>query len=210
MSRYCNGIKLDPCLTEAPELGTNYYYPDPMHVDYYNSKPWAGDADDIYWLELGFAYGSSESAAKHGHAMGITKNGFFSPSGWKPEAKHFVKLLIKQWVLKIQLLRMERMNKDKALTIQQVADILGVHYNTIYSKRHELGFRLPNSRIWRIWQSTLDNLGKKRNNVISLSLHAKDDKEIKQCQSTNVQTPNIGRLISPVQAEKELDALLKL
>lgn len=99
---------------------------------------------------------------------------------------------------------------DKALTIQQAADILGVHYQTIYSRRNELAFRLPNSRIWRIWQSTLENLGKKRNNVISLSLHAKDDKEIKQCQSTNVQTPNIGRLISSVQVEKELDALLKL
>ena len=75
MSRYCNGIKLDPCLTKAPEIGANYYYPDPMHVDYYNLKPWAGDADDIYWLEMGFAYGSSESAAKHGHAMGITTEG---------------------------------------------------------------------------------------------------------------------------------------
>lgn len=73
--RYCNGVELDECLIEAPELGTNYYYPDPMHVDYYNLKPWVGDADDIYWFELGFAYGSSESAAKHGHAMGITTEG---------------------------------------------------------------------------------------------------------------------------------------
>lgn len=72
LKRICNGVELDPCLTEAPELGANYYYPDPMHVDYYNLKPWAGDADDVYWFELGFAYGSSESAAKHGQAMGIT------------------------------------------------------------------------------------------------------------------------------------------
>lgn len=74
-SRFCNGIELDECLTEAPEDGANYYYPDPMHVDYYNLKPWANDADDIYWLELGFAYDSSESAAKHGQAMGITMEG---------------------------------------------------------------------------------------------------------------------------------------
>lgn len=73
--RICNGVELDPCLTEAPELGANYYYPDPMHVDYYNLKTWAGDADDVYWFELGFVYGSSESAAKHGQAMGITTEG---------------------------------------------------------------------------------------------------------------------------------------
>ena len=73
--RYCNGVELDECLTEAPEIGAYYYSPVPMHIDYYNLKPWTGDADDIYWLEMGFAYGSSESAAKHGHAMGITTEG---------------------------------------------------------------------------------------------------------------------------------------
>lgn len=75
MSRYCNGIKLDPCLTEAPELGAKYYYPDPMHIYFFEIKPWAADADDIYWLELGFAYATHESAAKHGRAMLITTEG---------------------------------------------------------------------------------------------------------------------------------------
>lgn len=68
--RICNGEELDPCLTEYPEKGSYYYYPDPMHVDFYGMKLWVDDADDHYWFELGFAYSSSESAAKHGQAMG--------------------------------------------------------------------------------------------------------------------------------------------
>lgn len=71
--RVCNGVELDPCLTEHPD-DDYYYYPDPMHVDYYYMKLWTGDEDDIRWFELGFAYDSSESAAKHGKAMGITND----------------------------------------------------------------------------------------------------------------------------------------
>lgn len=40
------------------------------------------------------------------------------------------------------------MNKqeDYALSINEVAELLGVSYWTIYAKRHELGFRLPGGR----------------------------------------------------------------
>lgn len=69
--RNCNGVELDPCLTKHHTKGIYYYYPDPMHVDYYGSKLWNDDADDIYWFELGFAYATKESAAKHGQAMGL-------------------------------------------------------------------------------------------------------------------------------------------
>ena len=82
--RTCNGVDLDPCLTEFPEKNKHCYYPDPMHVDYYNFKPWAGDADDIYWFELGFVYATIESAAKHGQAMGLYMDNLSSP---KPEEK---------------------------------------------------------------------------------------------------------------------------
>lgn len=70
--RLCNDVELDPCLSEYPAKDTYYFYPDPMHVDFYGTKFWHDDADDIYWFELGFAYATRESAAKHGKAMGIT------------------------------------------------------------------------------------------------------------------------------------------
>lgn len=69
--RICNGVELDPCLTpEQIKKGKYYHYPDPMHVDFYNTKLWVDDGDDHYWFELGFAYDTRESAAKHGQAMG--------------------------------------------------------------------------------------------------------------------------------------------
>ena len=54
------------------------------------------------------------------------------------------------------------MNKqeDYALSINEVAELLGVSYWTIYAKRHELGFRLSGGRKWYIWRSALDNFGK--------------------------------------------------
>lgn len=70
--RICNGVELDPCLTEHPKLGTYYYFPDPTRVGYYyNRTLWGGDSPDRYWFDRGFVYATAEAASKHGRAMGL-------------------------------------------------------------------------------------------------------------------------------------------
>lgn len=96
---------------------------------------------------------------------------------------------------------------EKALTLQQVADKLGLSYHTIFMKRHEIGFRLPGSRVWlvwRVWPSTLTELSKPRNNLIRLSLRGQEN----IYQSAKIRNPASGGSISHHQAAKELDALL--
>lgn len=101
------------------------------------------------------------------------------------------------------------MNKqeDYALSINEVAELLGVSYWTIYAKRHELGFRLPGGRKWYIWRSALDNFGKKRNNVFRLSVLAREDTSYQYTEKTATRIPS-GGLTSGHQAAKELDDLL--
>ena len=101
------------------------------------------------------------------------------------------------------------MNKEKALTLKEAAEKLGVSYHTIFSRRHKLGFRLPGSRIWRIWPSQLAEYTRPRNNVFRLSLRA-DDRSNSSWQSENTRSRASGISTSLRQAEKELDALLEL
>src|SRR5690625_2966489 len=93
---------------------------------------------------------------------------------------------------------------EKALTLKEVAEKMGLSYHTIFMKRHEIGFRLPGSRVWRVWPSTLEQLSKPRNNLIRLSLRGQEA----SCQSANIPSPKCGGSISARQAAKELDALL--
>src|SRR5690606_11882529 len=58
---------------------------------------------------------------------------------------------------------------EKALTLKEAADRLGLSYRTIFDKRQEIGFRLPGSRVWRVWPSRLAELTRPRNNAIRLS-----------------------------------------
>lgn len=93
---------------------------------------------------------------------------------------------------------------DKALSIKQAAQMMGVSYGTIYKKRKKIGFKLPDGRKWYIWQSTLKNLY----NGEGLFVEAGRNNI---CQSTKNMTNQIptGGLILPHQTEQELDALLK-
>lgn len=47
---------------------------------------------------------------------------------------------------------------EKALTLKEVAELLGLSYSTIFGHRHEIGFRLPGSRVWRVWPADLEKL----------------------------------------------------
>jgi len=96
------------------------------------------------------------------------------------------------------------MNEETAISLKEAARRLGVSYQTVFHRRQQIGFRLPNCRKWLIWPSRLAELSQPRNNVIRLALH--DDTGVSSCRSDSVTEP--GGLIYARQAEKELDALL--
>jgi hypothetical protein len=98
--------------------------------------------------------------------------------------------------------------KEKAISLQEAANRLGVHYQTVYRRRHQIAFRLPDSRIWRVWPSTIAKLGKKRQNVYCLSLHVDNEQENLKCHYSSAKTPLSGGLISGQKAAKELDEAL--
>ncbi|MFM0020882.1 helix-turn-helix domain-containing protein [Paraburkholderia azotifigens] len=43
---------------------------------------------------------------------------------------------------------------EKALTLKDVAELLSVSYNTVYSRKEELGFFQVGS-VWRVWPDVL-------------------------------------------------------
>ncbi|MDN7763032.1 MULTISPECIES: hypothetical protein [Burkholderia cepacia complex] len=95
---------------------------------------------------------------------------------------------------------------ETALTLQQVAERMQLSYSTVFSMRKQIGFRLPGSRVWRVWPSRLAGLSEKRNNLTRLSLRVGGENA---CQSASVKVPVSGSSISGRQAAKELDDLLK-
>lgn len=95
--------------------------------------------------------------------------------------------------------------QETALTLRQAADRLGLSYSTVFSKRAEIGFRLPGGRVWRVWPSQLAALTEKRSNLTRLHLRVGGESE---CQSAKTPPPAFGGLTSARQAAKELDALL--
>lgn len=99
------------------------------------------------------------------------------------------------------------MNDEVALTLKQAAERLGMSYYTLFRKRHSIAFRLPGSRIWRVWPSTLAAMDQKRNNLIRLSLRHGQEKE---CLFANKRGRSTGGLTSPHQTAKELGTLLAL
>ncbi|MFX5751965.1 hypothetical protein ABTE32_21335, partial [Acinetobacter baumannii] len=59
---------------------------------------------------------------------------------------------------------------EAALTLHEVAARLKLSYSTVFAMREHIGFRLPGSRVWRVWPSRLAELSEKRNNVTRLPL----------------------------------------
>jgi hypothetical protein len=96
---------------------------------------------------------------------------------------------------------------ETALTLQETAALLQLAYSTVFAKREQIGFRLPGSRVWRVWPSRLAELSAPRNNVARLSLRVVEGEE--KCPSAKINRPVSGSLTSARQAVKELDDLLK-
>lgn len=94
---------------------------------------------------------------------------------------------------------------EDALTLYEVAKRLNLSYSTVFAQREQIGFRLPGSRLWRVWPSRLAELSAPRNNLTRLSLRVGKEDE---CQSAKMKKPASTKLTFARQAVKELDALL--
>ena len=93
---------------------------------------------------------------------------------------------------------------EQALTLQEAAKALNLSYSTVFGKRHSIGFRLPGSRVWRVWPSSLANLSN-RSTLVPLSLRAVEENA---CLSSNTPSLENGGWTSRPQAVKELNDLL--
>ena len=65
---------------------------------------------------------------------------------------------------------MSETDEEIALTLQEAAARLNLSYSTVFAQRERIGFRLPGSRVWRVWPSRLAELGQKRNNLTRLAV----------------------------------------
>lgn len=71
--RYCNGMKIDCCVTHAPTLGTVYFTPSVRATDKYDVMSWMGSEEDFRLLRKGLVYDTEASAQIHHDAMIITE-----------------------------------------------------------------------------------------------------------------------------------------
>ncbi|MCY1225415.1 hypothetical protein D9M72_376070 [compost metagenome] len=94
---------------------------------------------------------------------------------------------------------------ETALTLQEAAARLNLSYSTVFAQRQRIGFRLPGSRVWRVWPSRLAALTEKRSNLTRLHLRVSGDTT---CPSTDVMMVKSGGRASARQAARELDNLL--
>ena len=92
---------------------------------------------------------------------------------------------------------------EQALTLKEAAHRLNVSYQTVFAARQKIGFRLPGSRIWRVWPSRLASMSEQQYNVTRLVLRS--DKE-RTCQSDSAM--GSGGSIYARQAASALDNLL--
>jgi len=94
---------------------------------------------------------------------------------------------------------------EVAISLREAARRLGLSYQTIFERREQIGFRLPGSRVWRVWPSQLANLTQRRYNVTRLALRS-DTTGASECRYDSVKVS--GGSIYARQAASELDDLL--
>lgn len=90
---------------------------------------------------------------------------------------------------------------EKALTLKEVAELLGLAYSTVFAKRHQIGFRLPGSRVWRVWPADLEKLRPQVSAPPPPAIYTPNFGS--PVRRLSVRTPAAAR-----EASKELDRLL--
>jgi len=96
--------------------------------------------------------------------------------------------------------------QETAISLREAAARLGLSYQTVWARRHQIAFRLPGCAKWLVWPSTLEQLSAPRYNVTRLALRS--DTGESKCRSDSVTVS--GGSIYARQAAKELDDLLGL
>lgn len=93
---------------------------------------------------------------------------------------------------------------EKALSLKEAAELLGVSYSNVYAHRRSLGF-FKVGGVWRIWPRQLENLPSSYN---AGGPARTEDKEHRLCQSESV-AASTGSTCDR-QVEREYAALVGL
>ncbi|MEQ4618328.1 MAG: hypothetical protein ABN482_09800 [Corticimicrobacter sp.] len=96
---------------------------------------------------------------------------------------------------------------EKAITLKETAQRLGLSYRTIFEKRHEIAFRLPGSREWRVWPSRLTELTKPRKNLPQK--HTKKSPRINLCRLKFAPSQPSRTFKSKRHTAEEFNSILK-
>ncbi|MGU7780487.1 helix-turn-helix domain-containing protein [Burkholderia sp. PU8-34] len=91
---------------------------------------------------------------------------------------------------------------DRALSLKEAAELLGLSYSTVYAHKKELGFFQIGSQ-WRIWPEKL-----KFSTEYNPSRPARTESRSKTWQSESAKARTSGTSTSARQAAAELDNLL--
>lgn len=94
------------------------------------------------------------------------------------------------------------MNSERALSLKEAAELLGVSYSTVYAHKEQMGFFQIGNQ-WRVWPDKL-----KFATEYNPNRPARTEPRSKKCQSGSAMARTSGTSTSARQAESELDNLL--
>lgn len=94
---------------------------------------------------------------------------------------------------------------EQAISLKEAAKRLGLSYQTVWERRHQIAFRLAGCRVWRVWPSKLIELTQSSPKV-SYQVQLAEDKGSQALRTVAKSMLPVTR--SQLEAEKELDALL--
>lgn len=96
---------------------------------------------------------------------------------------------------------------EKALSLKEAADLLGVSYSFIYPRRRELGF-FKLGGVWRVWPDTLKKCTESTSGYNADRPARTDDEEHRLCPSESATASTISTCDR--QVEKEYAELVGL
>ncbi|WP_442793991.1 helix-turn-helix domain-containing protein [Paraburkholderia sp. HD33-4] len=91
---------------------------------------------------------------------------------------------------------------ERALSLKEAAELLGVSYSTVYAHKKEMGFFQIGSQ-WRVWPEKL-----RFATEYNSTRPARTERRSKKCQSEGATARTSGTSTSARQAATELDNLL--
>src|SRR5690606_2361217 len=90
---------------------------------------------------------------------------------------------------------------EQAISLKEAARRLGLSYQTVWQRRHDIAFRLPGCRAWRVWPSQLAEIAK----PVPRATPSSQQRQVRFLPPDGVHVP---MPISAREATRQLDALL--